>query len=378
MTRAVIRVATHEVATLAAIHAALDARTPIALIHARLPREEQDRQRVAVEAATLDDDDAVILFTSGSTGSARGVVLSRPAIEAAARAAWDHLGRVEGDRWPCTLPLAHAGGLSIVLRCRVAGLPGTLADERATLRSLVPAQLADLLADPAWRPPASLRVVLLGGAAAPPALIERALARGVPVHQTYGLTETFGQVATARTPGGPLVPLPGVELVAGTRAQPEPIRIRGPMLATRYLDGAAIAPELATHDLGFVEHGELHVLGRIDDVIISGGENVHPARVEAVVAATPGVRAAIAFGVADERWGQLVGCALEIDGTFSRTEALARWHAALPPFARPRRLAVVSELPRGPSGKLDRRAAAALASAPVDYQAAPHPGRDLP
>jgi O-succinylbenzoic acid--CoA ligase len=240
-------------------------------------------------------------------------------------------------------------------------------DADITLASLVPAQLAQLLEDASWRPSPKLRAVLLGGAAAPPALVAAALARGVPVLQTYGLTETFGQVATARVPGERPVPLPGVEIVAGTREEPAPIRIRGQMLATRYLDGTPIAPELVTADLGFLDGEQLVVLGRADDVIISGGENVHPTQVEAVLAATPGVRAAAAFAVSDPRWGQIVAAAIATAPGFDREGALAYWHAQLPPHARPRRLATLDELPRLPSGKIDRRLVATVPTAPVDY-----------
>lgn len=378
MVRAAIRIATHDAETVAAIHAALDARRPIALLHAKLPADVLARQRAAVEQATFSADDAIVLFTSGSTGTPRGVVLGRDALEAAAHASWAHLGRHDDDRWLCVLPLAHAGGLSIVIRCRFAGVPCVLARdpaaltrERATLVSLVPAQLAQLLANPAWRPPASLRAVLLGGAAAPPALVEQALARGVPVRATYGLTETFGQVATARVPGGWPVALAGISLRAGVREAPATIRIAGPMLATRYLDGTPIAPELVTADLGYLEGGELHVIGRTDDVVISGGENVHPAQVEAVLAATPGVRAAAAFGVPDERWGAVVAAALVVDTTFERARAIAHWRAALPPFARPRRLATLVDLPRLPSGKIDRKRVAEVATRSID-DPAPH------
>jgi len=366
-------VATHDETTLAAIRAAFAERRVLALVHAKATPAEQARQRALLAVAHFEADDAVVLFTSGSTGPSRGVVLSRAALIANAEASAAHLGWRDDDRWLACLPLAHAGGLSIAIRCLVANRPivlGELADiARATIASLVPAQLAQLLDDPSWRPPPQLRAVLLGGAAAPPALVEAALARGVPVLPTYGLTETFGQVATARVPGGRPVPLPGVEIVGGTPSAPAPIRIRGPMLATRYLDGTPIAPELVTADIGFVADGELFVLGRADDVIISGGENVHPAQIEAVLAATPGVRAAAAFGIADARWGQVVGAALAVAPTFDRATALARWHAQLPPHARPRRLALLDDLPKLPSGKLDRRAVSAVATAPVDYDA---------
>jgi len=263
------------------------------------------------------------------------------------------------------------------VRCLLAQRPVVLGDVEllgdstsgVTIASLVPAQLAQLLEDPTWRPAPQLRAVLLGGAAAPPALVEAAVARGVPVLPTYGLTETFGQVATARTPGGRPVVLDGVTIEAGSRHAPERISIRGAMLASRYLDGTAIAPELATADLGFVDDGELHVLGRADDVIISGGENVHPTQVEAVLAATPGVRAAAAFGVPDATWGQVVGAAISVAAGFDRDGAIARWHASLPPHARPRRLVIVEELPRLPSGKLDRRSLGGLGGVQIEYVA---------
>jgi O-succinylbenzoic acid--CoA ligase len=188
------------------------------------------------------------------------------------------------------------------------------------------------------------------------------------VHPTYGLTETFGQVATAPRAGAPLAPLPGVEVVAGTRAVPDRIRLRGPTLATCYLDGTPIAPELVTADLGFVEDGALFVSGRADDVIVSGGMNVHPAEVEAVLAATRGVGSACAFGVADEQWGHVVGAAIAVDPAFDARAAAGHWHQRLPPHARPRRLAVVDALPLLPGGKVDRRACRALPAEPVRYR----------
>jgi O-succinylbenzoic acid--CoA ligase len=378
-------VATPSIETVLAVHAALAAHRPIALIHHRLAAGEAARQRALIQRTPLPADAAVILFTSGSTGVARGVVLSRAALVAAANASAHHLGWRDDDRWLLALSLAHAGGLSIVIRCLAARRPVVLCDRdfdrdhvaqllaRCTLASLVPAQLAALLDDPAWHPPAGLRAVLLGGAAAPPALLELAARRGVPFLTTYGMTEALGQLATAPIdragdPRAPLVPLPGVALEAGTALAPAPIVVRGPMLATCYLDGVPIAPAFPTTDLGSLAGGALHVAGRSDNVIITGGENVHPAAIEAVLAATPGVRAACVFGVPDERWGQIVAAAIVTDPTFDADAAAAHWHAALPAHARPRRLAVCPALPVLPSGKVDRRTAATLPTSVVGYR----------
>lgn len=378
-------IATPAIETVLAVYAALAAHRPIALLHHRLAADEAERQRAQTERAELPPDAAVILFTSGSTGAARGVVLSRAALVAAANASAGHLGWRDDDRWLLALSLAHAGGLSIVIRCLVGRRPIALCDHdfdrelvaqrlaRCTLASLVPTQLAALLDDPAWRPPAGLRAVLLGGAAAPPALLERAAARSVPFLATYGMTETLGQLATAPLgragdPHAPLIPLDGVTLEAGTPVAPAPIVVRGPMLATRYLDGAPIAPAFTTADLGSLGDGALRVTGRGDDVIITGGENVHPQAIEAVLAATPGVHAACAFGVHDPRWGQVVAAALVVGPAFDAQAAAAHWHATLAAHARPRRLALCPALPLLPSGKVDRRAAAALPFTAVDYR----------
>jgi len=381
---ATVLVATPTSATVDAICAALDARTPIALLHHRLPAAELARQRAIVDGAPLPAGTAVVLFTSGSTGPARGVALSRTAVDAAAAASAAHLGWRADDRWLLALSTAHAGGLAIVVRCHAAGVPIVLCDgdfdrdrcaallADSTLASLVPTQLTALLDDPAWRPPAALRAVLLGGAAASPALLERAAARGVPFLTSYGLTETFGQIATAPTdrtgsPDAPLHLLAGVEVTAGTRAEPAPIEVRGPMLATAYLDGEPIAPRVTTADLGFVDDDVLHIVGRIDDVIVSGGEKVHPSVVEAELTATPGVRAACVFAVPDPRWGHTVGAVLAVDDGFDETRAAARWTTTLAPHARPRELAIVAAVPLLPSGKVDRRQASLLTRHALRY-----------
>lgn len=373
--RARVLVATPTLDTARAISSALASGAPLALVHPRLPADVAADLRAEAEAASLADGE-IVLFTSGSTGRPRGVVHSRRSIDAAIAASAASLGWRADDRWLLALPMAHTGGLAVLARCRAARVPVVLLEgefERArcaalledcTLVSLVPTQLAALLDDPGWRPPARLRAVLLGGAAAPTPLLEAAAARGVPFLTSYGLTETFGQIATAPLghagdPRAPLVPLLGVRIRGGTRVVPATLVVETAQLAERYLDGAPISPRLATSDLGFVEDARVHVTGRADDVIITGGENVHPQQVESALLATPGVRAAVVFGVPDARWGQVVGAVIVVDAAWTEADALAAW-AALPAHLQPRELAIVDALPQLPNGKIDRRAAGAF------------------
>jgi o-succinylbenzoate---CoA ligase len=359
--------------TLLAIYAALETKQPITLVHPRAPFVPDIR---ALPPGTL-----AVLFTSGTTAAPRGVVLSRAAFLASATASESNLGDHDDDRWLLCLPLAHAGGLGVALRALAARRPLVFhdgpfepsrvlqlaRDHRVTLASLVPTQLDALLATGAPLPP--WRAVLLGGAAAPAPLLARAAARGVPFLRTYGLTETWGQVATQRLadagrPDAPLVPMPGLIVHGGTLAAPAPIAIHGATVMTGYLGEPPLRGPLVTSDLGWIDATGLHVIGRADDVIITGGENVHPAQVEAALAGAPGVAAAVAFGIPDERWGQLVACAVvpaasRGDDRVAWLGGLHSWLAThLPPQLRPRRLAVVDALPLLPSGKIDRRALA--------------------
>jgi O-succinylbenzoic acid--CoA ligase len=223
--------------------------------------------------------------------------------------------------------------------------------------------------EPEWRPPRSLRAVLVGGAASAPELLERAARRGFPVLATYGLTEACSQVATQR-PGEPVAtgtvgrPLPGVAV----RIVDGEIQVRGPTLLTAYhpatsspfVDGGW----LRTGDLGaFDADGALRVLGRARELIVTGGENVHPLEVEAALERVPGVRSACVFGVPDPTWGELVAAAVVVlPGVALDAASIdAKLREELASFKRPRRIAFVAELPQTPSGKSDRAATRRLA-----------------
>ena len=318
-----------------------------------------------------------VLFTSGSTGTPRGVELSRRAFVAAASASAERLGWRTDDRWLCVLPLAHVGGLSILVRSLLAARPvvlhpafdpaevaASIDREGVTLASFVPTMVARLLdACPDWRPPPRLRAVLLGGAAGGPELWATALERGLPLLETYGMTETCSQVATA-VPGSyprTMRPLPGFDV----RERDGRIEVRGPMLFTRYLpEGAHESPFtpdgwFRTGDAGRLrDDGSLEPLGRSDDTIVTGGENVAPAEIEHLLETHPAVRRASVIGLPDRLWGEIVAAALvSVDGApVPSEEELRSWlERRLAPFRRPRRFAWVERLPETPTGKVDRR-----------------------
>lgn len=342
------------------------------------------------------DDEAPLAYipTSGSTGAARLVRLSRRAVVVSAHASARNLGWQEDDRWLLCLPLAHTGGLSIVIRTLIArraivlfdaGEAGLLADpsqlqralreQAATLISLVPTVL-DRLLDIDFRPGLKLRGVLVGGAGCSPALAARAHAAGVPLLTSYGLTETASQVVTRPYAQRyePLAvhagcvsagqPLDGVELRLDASGR---IALRAPSLFSGYVGEDAPALDaagwLVTNDLGWRDaDGALYVRGRSDDVIVTAGENVDPLEVEAALRDLPEVDDACVFGVASERFGQIVA-ALIVTGNARLADADALAASLVGRLARhklPRRILRVAALPLTPSGKVDRRACAAL------------------
>ena len=379
-------VASAERATVVELLARFSLGVPALLVHPRwTPAERAARLAglplapapVAPDAALAPTATLAIVATSGSTGEPRWIVLSRAAMVASARATAALLGAAPDDRWLLAMPLAHVGGLGVVVRAVVtpaaivlcprgdaASIAGALSVHAPTLASLVPAQLAQLLERGV--PPGRLRAVLVGGAAASPALLERARRAGWPVLPTYGLSEAAGQVATARPgeiPDGAAVgpPLPGVAL----RFSAGEICVRSPSLLSGYFpEGAPPLDEsgyLPTGDLGHLdERGHLVVTGRRREILVSGGENVAPLEVERALEACPGVGAAIVFGLADETWGERVCAAVVPAAGFDRAALARHCRAHLAPHARPRALAVVPALPLTPGGKLDRRGVAAL------------------
>ena len=342
----------------------------------------------AIPPFRLDAVQAIV-FTSGTTGEPKGVMLTFANHFWSATASAYRLGVQPDDRWLSCLPLYHVGGLAVLFRSCLYGTAvvlharfavdafnHSLDTQAITLTSLVPTMLYRLLPTRGqW--PASLRLVLLGGAAAPPALLADAAAAGVAVATTYGLTEAASQVATLlpagvrRKPGSVGRPLlftrvrivddQGRDQPAGTYGE---VVVSGPTVMAGYYENevatarALRSGELYTGDVGYLDaDGDLWLVQRRSDIIVSGGENVYPAEVEEVLRRHPAVRAACVVGVPHPEWGQQVAALVAVRPGVPITsgELLAFCREHLAGYKLPRRLRLTGELPQTASGKIARQ-----------------------
>lgn len=299
----------------------------------------------------VEDGDALVMATSGTTGGPKGVILTHDALAASATATSARLGVDPArHRWLACLPLNHVGGLSVLIRALHTGTPvDVLAgfDAAAVLARSGPDVLVSLVATTLARVGAEhFHTVVLGGSA-PPSVV------APNVISTYGLTETGSGVVYDG------VPLNGVEIdITETGG----IRVRGPMLLRAYRDGTVPLDAdgwLATGDAGGIDGaGRLVVHGRVDEMIITGGENVWPNAVEPVLRRHPGVADVAVAGRADPEWGQRV-VAWVIPQTPNQPpdlDDLRRLVATeLAGFAAPRELVLVDELPKTSIGKIRRK-----------------------
>jgi o-succinylbenzoate---CoA ligase len=307
------------------------------------------------------DAEWALVYTSGTSGSPRGVSLSHGNFTASAFASAWNLGVDPDDRWLCVLPLFHVGGLSILTRSAIYGTAAVLHQsfevERVatalengeiTLASLVPTMLRRL-ADAGLSCAPALRAALLGGGPVPRDLLSWAAERGLPVLQTYGMTETCSQIATATTTGSAGRPLPGVELSISTEGE---ILVRGPMVSRGTL---AADGWLHTGDRGRIDsEGYLWVEGRLKDVIVTGGENVACAEVERVLEDHPAVIEAAVVGAPDPEWGEVVTAYVVLSNGIADAELIAHCRERLAAYKAPRAVQRVEALPRNAAGKLVR------------------------
>ncbi len=309
------------------------------------------------------------ILTSGSSGHPRPVGLTYGNHLWSAVGSAFNLGVEPTDRWLCCLPLFHVSGLSIVLRSVIYGTAAVVHDgfdtdriaeslegDGVTVISVVATQLRRLLEAGVDLLP--LRAVLVGGGPVPDDVLEEALGRGATVVQTYGLTEAASQVTTLspldaeRKVGSAGRPL----LTTHLRIQDGEILVQGPTVApgTADEDGWLHAGDLGRID----EDGFLYVTGRMGDLIVTGGENVNPAEIEAVLARHDDVADAAAIGRPDSEWQEAVTAVVVLrDGADADAEDLRR-HCALTlaDYKVPKRIEFADELPRTESGKLLRKA----------------------
>jgi O-succinylbenzoic acid--CoA ligase len=369
-----------EDAVAAGLADALAGGAPIAPLSDASTERRLTLEMLRPEVPVTEPDAAAVVATSGSTGRPKGVVLSRSAITAAATATHHRLGGA-GD-WVLALPAHYVAGLMVLARCLVAGTTATrVATDLTGLTtatgrlggrrylSLVPTQLARACADQELAETlATFDAVLLGGAAADPALLERARALGIPVVTSYGMSETCGgcvydgvpldDVSVDLQPATGRITLSGPCLFSGYRLRPD--------LTAAALQGG----RLLTQDRGQWEQDRLRVVGRLDDVVVSGGINVDLAAVERAARGWPALAGAelVVVGVPDQEWGTEVVAVTDGAGSGAGSVEDLRSHLrpTLPAAAAPRRLVRVDKLPRTSSGKVDRqRLVADLGADPI-------------
>jgi len=357
--------------------AAFRAGVAVAPLHPQLTESECD---IALRSLTGSRPGGpAVIWTSGSSGRPRGVVLSAKGLRQSALAAARRLDLGPADRWLASLSVAHVGGLALVTRTVLLGseivaagrfdakMAAVLIDEgRVSHASLVPTQLLRLLdetgGDP---PPSSFRCALVGGARADDDLLQKALAAEWPLALTYGMSEMTSQVATAppqlvrECPGTVGVPLDGVEVRVTNDGE---ILTRGPTQALGYLGASGPLTDLegwyATGDLGRLdEEGRLWIIGRLSSRIVSGGVSVDPMEVEEALRGHPAVMDACVVGLDDAEWGEKVASAVvPVEGEFDLEVVDAYARERLMSAKRPRRWLLMDSLPLNANGKVDREA----------------------
>ncbi|KAA6482653.1 o-succinylbenzoate--CoA ligase [Bacillus swezeyi] len=331
------------------------------------------------------DDTATIMYTSGTTGRPKGVMQTFANHYFSAVSSALNLGLAENDRWLIALPLFHISGLSALFKSVIYGMTVVLhqkftvedvlhsiKDNQVTIISVVQTTLSRLAAS-VDSCPKPLRCLLLGGGPAPYALLEECKKKRMPVVQSYGMTETCSQIATLApeysitklgSAGKPLfassIRIEKNGAVCQSREHGE-ITVKGPAVMKGYLKNEAANQEsfeegwFKTGDIGyFDDDGFLYVLDRRSDLIISGGENIYPAEIEAILLAHPSVAEAGVKGADDETWGKVPHAYLVVNEPVDEQELFRFCRERLASYKVPKAFHVVGQLPRNASNKLMR------------------------
>lgn len=332
-----------------------------------------------------------IMYTSGTTGNPKGVIQTYGNHWWSSVGSALNLGFIEGDCWLCTVPLFHISGFSILMRGVIYGMPIVLHDhfdveetikdiqeKKVTIMSVVGTILTRIvegLRD--RRLPSHFRCMLLGGGPAPLPLLQACVEKDIPVFQTYGMTESSSQIVTLApeysltklgSAGKPLFPsqlqIVGEDGRVAPSGVPGDIVIKGPNVTPGYLFRPDAAKEkflngwFQTGDVGYLdEEGFLYVLDRRSDLIISGGENIYPAEIEAVLLTHPEVSEAGVIGVEDAEWGQVpIAFIVKKEETNLSSETIEQFcQQQLAKYKVPKSFYFMKELPRNASKKLLRR-----------------------
>ncbi|SDM12689.1 o-succinylbenzoate--CoA ligase [Sediminibacillus halophilus] len=349
---------------------------------------EQTETTVALQEELVLNKLFTIIYTSGTTGFPKGVEHTYGNHWWSAVSSALNLGLSKNDKWLASLPLFHVGGLSLLVKSVVYGMPvylmkkfdidlahRAIISENVTIVSVVAVMLERLINKLAGgRYPDSFRCMLLGGGPAPEPLLEKARLHEIPVFQTYGMTETSSQIVTLSpdyalsklgSAGKPLVP---AQLKIMLEGNPAPdgtvgeIVVKGPMVTKGYYKNDSANDKsfhdgwLATGDLGKLdEDGFLYVMDRRKDLIISGGENIYPAEIESVLAGMDGVKEAGVIGREDDQWGQVPVVFIVASHTdLTKEKVFDYCRERLAKFKVPKHVYFIAELPRNASNKLVR------------------------
>jgi O-succinylbenzoic acid--CoA ligase len=346
--------------------------------------EELPERDGEIQEEFLLDEMMTIIYTSGTTGKPKGVMLTYGNHWWSAAGSALNLGLHEDDCWLAVLPFFHVGGLSILMKNVMYGMrvivqesfhPSRMNEaiqkRGVTMVSVVAKMLMDMLGELGeGNYPKSLRCVLLGGGPAPMPLLEACVAKGIPVYQTYGMTETSSQICTLSadymltkvgSAGKPLFPCQ-LRIANADETGAGEIVVKGPNVTKGYWKREDATREsivdgwLHTGDIGYLDaDGFLYVLDRRSDLIISGGENIYPAQIEEVLLSHPSIAEAGVIGKEDKKWGQVPIAFVVKKNDVTEEQIIAFCREKLARYKVPKAVYFVEELPRNASKKLLRR-----------------------